>query len=135
MARFIVAAKSHRTADGIQFDSKNEMIRYKNLKILVKAGKIKFLRLQPAFDVKINGQHYCTYTADFTYFDVDKNQTIYEDVKVAITEKDPAYRLRKKAVELFYGIEINAVDCDGNPLGGRRKKAALPKQKKRRTKE
>jgi hypothetical protein len=130
-AKFRVSDKSQRSVDGILFDSKNEMIRYHDLKLLLQSGAISYLQLQPQFPVKINDIHYCTYTADFSYVDSVTSETVVEDVKVAITEKDPAYRLRKKAAELFYGIEIRAVDCFGNPLGGKRKKAALPKPKKR----
>jgi hypothetical protein len=130
MARFKVSDKIHRTADGIVFDSKNEMKRYMQLCLMQKAGIISALEIQPAFGVEINHKHYCTYTADFAYYHHERCEFVVEDVKVAITEKDPAYRLRKKAAELFYDISIEAVDCDGNRLGGR-KKAALPKQKKK----
>jgi hypothetical protein len=130
-SKFQVSDKSQRIVDGILFDSKNEMKRYNNLVLLVKSRQISNLKLQPSFPVEINCHHYCTYTADFSYFDCKTEELVIEDVKVAITEKDPAYRLRKKAAELYHGIKIIAVDFDGNILGGRRKKAALPKIKKR----
>jgi Protein of unknown function (DUF1064) len=108
--RYRVSQKSERTLDGIVFASKREMIRYAELKQLKQAGVIRYLELQPAFPVSINDKHYCTYTADFAY-DVD-DEIIYEDVKSSITAKDAAYRLRKKAAELFHGVKIHEYDPD-----------------------
>ena len=107
--------------DGIVFDSKTEMLRYADLKILLRAGIISNLELQPEFPVMINGGDFCTYTADFAYLDEDGDR-IVEDVKSDATHKDAAFRLRTKAAELTYGIEIFSVDKDGNMMGRRRKR-------------
>ena len=104
--RFYVAPKEQRTADGIVFDSRREMNRYLELKILERAGLIEDLQCQPEFKVQINGKHYCTTTFDFLYFDVDKKCDIIEDVKSSGTQKDTSYRLRKKAAELYHNIKI-----------------------------
>jgi hypothetical protein len=104
--RFKVSAKEDRTADGIVFDSKGEMNRYLDLKLAEKAGVIRDLLLQCDFVVSINDKHFCTYTADFSYIDVIADKIIYEDVKSTGTAKDAAYRLRKKAAELYYGVKI-----------------------------
>ena len=40
------------TIDGITFDSKREMKRYCELKLLEKAGEISGLELQPEFDIQ-----------------------------------------------------------------------------------
>ena len=43
--------------DGIKFDSKAEAERYKELKILERAGKIRGLRLQPKYLLQDNFNH------------------------------------------------------------------------------
>ena len=59
--------------DGIAFDSKREAERYSELRILLKAGLIKDLVLQPAFELqgkfRCRGKNYpaVTYRADFQY--------------------------------------------------------------------
>ncbi len=124
--RFPVVPEELRTMDGIVFDSKTEMTRYANLKILEKAGIIKDIERQPSFPVDIAGKHYCTYTADFKYFNIEDEEVILEDVKTTGTVKDPAYALRKKAAELFYGVNIIA--CDKNGVSLKRRKTK-PKRK------
>jgi hypothetical protein len=109
-SRFQVAPKIERTIDGIVFDSKKEATRYATLKLLERAGKIEDLRLQQKFPVEIKGSHFCTYTADFCYWDVDLGREVIEDTKSkGGTSKDPAYRLRKRAAELSHGIKIDEV--------------------------
>jgi hypothetical protein len=102
--KFKVAPVAERTLDGILFASKKEMARYADLKMLEKGKVISNLELQPSFPVSINDTHFCTYTADFRY--EENGQTIIEELKSSGTAKDPAYRLRKKAAELYYGIKI-----------------------------
>lgn len=92
--------------DGIVFDSKREAKRYGELKIAEKAGEISKLVLQPQLYAYINDLPFCRFTADFQYVVTATGQEIIEDVKSSGTRKDPAYRLRKKAVELFHGIQI-----------------------------
>ena len=84
--------------DGIEFDSKKEAERYLELKMLEKAGKIKDLKLQPAFLLQ-EGFYYrgkairqITYRADFEYVD-EKGNKVVEDVKGVET---PVYKLKKK---------------------------------------
>lgn len=105
--RFSVAPVDERTMDGIVFASKKEMKRYAELRLLQRAGEIKDLELQPEFRVSINDHHYCTYTADFAY--TEKGERIIEELKSTGTAKDAAYRLRKKAAELFCGIKIKVI--------------------------
>lgn len=117
--KYKVSVKEERTLDGIVFDSKSEMKRYAELRILQAANEISMLMCQPEFKVEINGEHYCTYTADFEYFDNAREEWVYEDVKSVATAKDPAFRLRKKAAELFHGILIRNVIVDA-PLTARK---------------
>ena len=104
--KYKVAPKSERTIDGIVFDSKREASRYSDLKLAERANLIKNLTLQPEYPVQINGKHYCTYTPDFKYTEAATGKEIIEEVKSTGTMKDAAYRLRKKAAELYHGVEI-----------------------------
>ena len=110
-ARFARSDPSRRTFDGIVFDSIKEAKRYAELKLLERAGEIRGLERQPIFPVKIKGKPFCTYKADFAYRRGSwKNPIlVIEDVKSTGTAKDEAYRLRKKAAELYYGIKITEV--------------------------
>ena len=93
--------------DNIKFQSKKEMGRYTELKLLEKAKKITDLELQKKFviqdKIKTNQGilRAITYIADFYYFDVDLNKYIIEDVK-AIKTKD--FMLKFKLI-------INRYDC------------------------
>lgn len=60
--------------DGIKFDSKRESERFGELQLLLKAGKIRNLKLQPSFTLQEafttpEGEHIraITYKADFSY--------------------------------------------------------------------
>lgn len=105
--RFNVSPVEERTLGGVVFASKKEMKRYAELQLLQRAGEVQDLELQPEFRVSINDQHFCTYTADFAY--TEKGQRVIEELKSTGTAKDAAYRLRKKAAELFYGIKVKVI--------------------------
>lgn len=93
--------------DGHTFDSKKESIRFEELKLMEKMGKIKDLKLQPKFELQAsfvkNNKLYrpINYNADFSYFDVNKGITIIEDVKSSAT-KTKVYELKKKLFEKRY---------------------------------
>ena len=93
------------TVHGITFDSKKEAERYRQLKLLEMAGKIKELELQVKFvlqpSFKKNGKtiRAITYVADFEYYDVAKGKYIVEDVKGYKTKE---YQLKKKMFEYRY---------------------------------
>lgn len=91
--------------DGITFASKMEAARYGELKLLLKAGKIKDLVLQPTYilDEKLekNERKYraVVYKADFKYYDVEKNKEVIEDVK---GHKTKVYKLKKRWFDRVY---------------------------------
>ncbi len=87
--------------DGFKFDSKKEAARYSQLKLLVKAGVVTKLELQPRYDLIINTVKCGFYKADFRYFENGKE--VVEDVKGM---KTPVYNLKKKLIKAIYGIEI-----------------------------
>jgi len=119
------SSKYHATkakTDGIVFDSKREAERYKELRILEKAGKISDLKRQvkyilipaqrepdivgPKGGVKPGRllEHEWSYYADFVY-NVD-GYTVVEDVKGMRT---PEYISKRKAMLWFHGIRIKEV--------------------------
>lgn len=105
-------------ADGIQFDSIKEKNRYIELKLMEKAGEISDLKLQVEYELippqkivtgytktlkpKYKTIRGCSYKADFTYLDHDKNMVV-EDVKGVKTD---VYKLKKKLMLQKYGIYI-----------------------------
>lgn len=96
--------------DGIKFDSKKEGRRYKELRLLERAGEITDLELQPKFDLlptqKLstpNGKKTLSkmsYTADFKYYDINLNRAIIEDVKGV---KTTTYKNKLKIWNKLYG--------------------------------
>lgn len=97
--------------DGVRFASRREAGRWSQLRLLEMAGAIRNLERQPAYPLRItslNGESsvVCgTYRADFRYYDLTTGSVIVEDVKSPPT-KTTAYRLRKRIVEVLYGIAI-----------------------------
>ena len=95
------------TVDGIEFDSKAEACRYGDLKLLVRAGEITDLDLQPKFDLFGQGHtKICSYRADFGYTVVKTRLRVIEDVKGM---KTPAYRLKAKLFLDNFGVPITEV--------------------------
>jgi len=100
------------TVDGIDFDSIKESVRYKQLKLLQRAGLIKDLKLQTKFELqptfKKNNKiiRAITYKADFDYLTKD-GKHIVEDVKGMETE---VFKLKRKMFEYkFKDLEIKIV--------------------------
>jgi len=115
--------------DGFRFDSRREAARYRELRLLEKAGQIADLELQPHYPivvvevwrlmrsaewVQIPGDSVIPlidcgrYTADFQYRDKSTGAVVIEDVKSKPT-RTTAYRLRKRLVEAIYGVKITEV--------------------------
>lgn len=109
--------------DGIVFDSRKEAMRYSQLKILEKAGKISDLQLQVPFElvptqrepdsVGVRGgvkrgkviEKAVTYFADFVYKD-ERGNTVVEDTKGFKTKE---YKIKKKLMLYVHGIRIREV--------------------------
>ena len=90
--------------DGIIFDSIKEAKRYKELKLLERAGVLHSIECQRVFKIEVKGVHICKYIADFFY--IENNLPVVEDVKSAYTAKLPVYRLKKKLLAATHGITI-----------------------------
>ena len=100
--------------NGICFDSKREMMRYQELRMLEKAGEIRDLQLQVRYGLSpsqyVNGklkERAINYVADFTYRDKDNNLVV-EDVKSEAT-KTELYVAKRKMMLYFHGIIIHEV--------------------------
>lgn len=99
-----------KVVDDVKFDSTKEANRYAQLKLLVRAGKIKDLRLQVRYDL-IPKQKFSDgssmvgtyYLADFVYFDCDKGCEVVEDSKGA---KTAVYQIKRKLMKLILDIEV-----------------------------
>jgi len=97
--------------DDYIFDSIQESKRYKELKLLLRAGKISNLQLQPRFllqeGFKKKGKTYrkIEYIADFIY--TEKGKTIVEDVKGIQTD---VFKLKHKLFEKKYSdLELRII--------------------------
>lgn len=94
--------------DGIRFASQREGNRYLELKLLLRAGKIAGLAMQPSFKFKL-GEEYLkhdsgrpiTYRADFYY--IENGREVVEDVKGVRTD---VYKIKRALMRLFHGIEV-----------------------------
>lgn len=113
--------------NGIEFDSRKEAVRYQELRLLERAGKISGLRLQEKFvlipslreastEVYKSGsqkgrrkpgkllEKECSYIADFCY--TESGETVVEDTKGFRTE---AYKIKRKLMLERYGIRIREI--------------------------
>lgn len=95
--------------DGRTFDSKWEMERYCELKLLEKAGRIKDLKCQQRFVLieKSTEHRETAYVADFTYY--ENGKLVVEDCKSKIT-KTSTYKIKKKLMFERYGIKIREIE-------------------------
>ena len=95
-------------AYGQVFDSRLELSRYEQLRLLERAGYISDLKRQEAFtliDKSAYGRE-IVYKADFTYTEGGKK--VVEDTKSTAT-KTPLYRLKKRLLAERYGIVIKEI--------------------------
>ncbi len=88
-----------------------EASRYAELKLLLRAGQIRNLRLQVRFEllpaIQYQGARRKTtgadYVADFVYFDVQKGAEVIEDCKGARTA---IFKLKKHMMKALLGLEV-----------------------------
>lgn len=87
--------------DGVRFASKAEARRYGELQLLVRAGVITELQLQPRYALPAG----IVYQADFSYAEAGKE--VIEEVKGFETQ---AWRLKKRLMAEFYpNVELRIV--------------------------
>jgi len=99
--------------DNIKFDSIKEGNRYKELKLLEKAGMIVDLETQPKYllqdKFKYNNkvERAIHYIADFRYIDVKSSQLIVEDTKGVRTE---VFKIKRKIFLKLYGADLQFLE-------------------------
>lgn len=99
--------RARRTVvNGITFDSIAESRRYSELLLMLAAGDILDLELQPSFDLVVNDRKVGVYRADFRYVRAVTGEIVVEDVKGVRT---PVYRLKSKLVSALYGFDVSEV--------------------------
>lgn len=106
----------------LRFDSRKEARRYDELMLMLKAGKIHDLKLQPQFTLQ---EAYTTpdgvrvrairYVADFSYerevMPGDHGrELVVEDVKGKSATKTRVYQIKRKLMMERFGIEIQEID-------------------------
>lgn len=116
--------------DGETFDSKREANRYFELKLLLKAGEIRDLKMQVKY-LLIPAQYEtyerygkkgqrlkdgqrllekeCAYIADFVYHDAHTGELVVEDVKSEATKKKESYIIKRKLMLWVLGIRIKEI--------------------------
>ena len=101
------------TFDGINFDSKGECERYKQLKLLEEMGQIKNLQLKVVHKLELNGVHICNYESDFEYDD-NTGKHIVEDYKGFRTKE---FKIKSKLMLALNGVEILETGSKGGAYG------------------
>ena len=100
------------TVDGIVFDSRKEAARYRELKLLERAGEIHGLKLQEKY-MLIPAQYKdgkciereCAYIADVDYIE-KSGRHIVEDTKGVRTKE---YKRKRKLMLFKFGIRITEI--------------------------
>ena len=99
----------------IKFDSQREAARFDELMLMLKAGKIRDLRLQADFTLQEaytlpNGNRVraIRYRADFAYY--ENGNLVIEDVKGGKATKTRVYEIKKKILADKFGIEITEIE-------------------------
>ena len=102
-------------ADLEHFDSRIEFLRYRELRLMQEAGRIRDLELQPRFPISVmavlSGKPVkgCVYVADFRYVK-DDGMKVVEDCKAKSELADSdVFKLKKRLFEAAYGIAIQIV--------------------------
>jgi len=90
--------------NGIHFDSKAEMRRYGDLRLLELTGQISALEVQPVFELHAGVK----YRGDFRY--IENGKTICEDVKSKPTAT-ASFKIKWKQVkELYPDVDFRIIE-------------------------
>lgn len=93
--------------DGIKFQSKKEASRWKTLKLLESSGEITDLKRQQPIVCRVNGVNVCKLVTDFSYYDRQKQDIVWEDVKgMKYGAAYQMFKLKKKLVAACTGIDV-----------------------------
>lgn len=90
--------------NGLKFDSKAEMRRYGDLRLLELTGQISVLEVQPVFELHAGVK----YRGDFRY--IENGKTICEDVKSKPTAT-ASFKIKWKQVkELYPDVDFRIIE-------------------------
>ena len=99
------------TVDGIEFDSKRDAARYRELKLMLKSGLISGLKMQVRYDLipaqYIDGkcvERKVIYISDFEYD--ERGHHVVEDVKGVRTHD---YVIKRKLMLWIHGVRIKEI--------------------------
>ena len=118
--------------DGMVFDSRKEAARYRELKLLERAGLIRDLERQVKFVLipeqrepdtidyskskhgrRVRGriiERECAYIADFRYFDCEADKVIIEDVKgLKSGTAYEVFKIKRKLMLYLYNIKVREI--------------------------
>lgn len=100
--------KPTRCRQGLMHHSAMEAKRCNELHLMQQGELIRDLEAhpQPAFDLVVNDVKICRYLADFSYYDIEMDREVVEDVKGHATE---VYKLKKKLMLACHGVEVEEV--------------------------
>lgn len=90
--------------NGLKFDSKAEMRRYGDLRLLELTGQISALEVQPVFELHAGVK----YRGDFRY--IENGQTIVEDVKSKPTATSTFKMKWKQVKERYPTIDFRIIE-------------------------
>lgn len=109
--------RRHLAPDGTKLDSKRELVRYLELKLLERAGEIDELEVHPRIPIIIGGievkypthggrgRRQMFYVGDFRYRDTRTGLKVLEDVKMQSGHRTETYKIKRALVEAM-GITI-----------------------------
>jgi hypothetical protein len=97
-------SKYGATREG-DFDSRREARRYRELRLLLRAGEVVWLARQVAFALPGETE----YRADFVYRTAG-GELVVEDVKSPPTRTLPAYRIKVRQMQAIHGITVREVE-------------------------
>lgn len=100
-SKYKVKAKDTRTADGIVFDSKAEMHRYRELLRLREQGLVQYFLRQIPFHLPGGVKYVCDFMVVW-----NNGRIVYEDVKGVRTD---LFIAKKKIVEAIYPVTIHEI--------------------------
>jgi hypothetical protein len=107
-----------RCSSGYIHQSTLEARRCDELALMQKGGLIRDLRAHPQVEYRldVNGQHVCSYRADFVYFDNERGAEVVEDTKGLLTAE---FRMKAKLMAACHGINVELVRHAGKSRGWR----------------
>lgn len=102
--------------DGVSFDSIKEAHRWEQLKLRLRAGEIRDLRLQTRHPLTVNGIVVAHYVADFDYLERHTVEglcgpavawrEVTEDVKGGEATQTDVFKLKAKIFEAIHGRKV-----------------------------